>query len=209
MHHSVAVQHKHLRKRAWCEQGLESLPGSRCSVTARMLQGPRVFFSPKRQIGSVSLPCLAIGDSLIALATRWFAPLLQHGFLKPPSSSGYGSKLSQQGTAGFGPCSCLPGFHCGYIFSTHSQIDTPLCICPSQKTPRRAVASLAPRRRTWRRACNHASRPPHRGRPGEGRRVSGRGHQVGSLMVGGPMLNGTILERCSTPVLLRFMADSH
>ena len=37
-------------------------------------------------------------------------------------STWYGSKLNQQGTAGFGPCFYLPGFHFGYIFLTHSHV---------------------------------------------------------------------------------------
>ena len=32
-----------------------------------------------------------------------------------PTQYGHGSKLSHQGTAGFGPCFCLPGFHFGYL----------------------------------------------------------------------------------------------
>ena len=37
-----------------------------------------------------------------------------------PWPYGYGSKLSHQGTAGFGPCVHLPGFHFGYLFLTHT-----------------------------------------------------------------------------------------
>ena len=36
--------------------------------------------------------------------------------------SGYGSKLSHQGTAGFSQCLHLPGFHFGYLFSTHGHL---------------------------------------------------------------------------------------
>ena len=36
-------------------------------------------------------------------------------------SRGYGSKVNHQGTADFGPCFHLPGFHLGYLFLTHSQ----------------------------------------------------------------------------------------
>ena len=39
-------------------------------------------------------------------------------------TSGYGSKLNHQGTAGFGPCFPLPGFHLGYRFLTHSQLES-------------------------------------------------------------------------------------
>ena len=35
--------------------------------------------------------------------------------------TGYGSKLSHQGTAGFGRCFHLPGFHFVYLFLTHTQ----------------------------------------------------------------------------------------
>ena len=37
-------------------------------------------------------------------------------------STGYGSKLSHQGTAYFSPCVSLPGLHFGYIFLTHNQL---------------------------------------------------------------------------------------
>ena len=37
-------------------------------------------------------------------------------------SHGYGSKLNHQGTAGFGPCFHVPGFHFGHLFLTHSHI---------------------------------------------------------------------------------------
>ena len=33
---------------------------------------------------------------------------------------GYGSKLNYQGTAGFSPCFCLPGFHFGNLILSHS-----------------------------------------------------------------------------------------
>ena len=39
-----------------------------------------------------------------------------------PSLNRYGSKLNQQGTAGFGPCFRLPGFHFGYICLTHRHV---------------------------------------------------------------------------------------
>ena len=39
---------------------------------------------------------------------------------------GYGSKLNHQGTAGFGPCFHLSGFHCGHVFLTHSRVVSPL-----------------------------------------------------------------------------------
>ena len=38
------------------------------------------------------------------------------------SPSGYGSKLNQQGTAGFSHCFHLPGFHFRYLFLTHSHL---------------------------------------------------------------------------------------
>ena len=38
------------------------------------------------------------------------------------TSHGYGSKLSHQGTAGFGPCFHLPWLHLGYLFLTHSHM---------------------------------------------------------------------------------------
>ena len=39
---------------------------------------------------------------------------------------GMGQNKSHQGTAGFGPCLHLPGFHFGYLFLTHSQMMMPL-----------------------------------------------------------------------------------
>ena len=39
-------------------------------------------------------------------------------------TSGYGSKLNPQETAGFSPCFHLPEFHFGYLFLTHSQVFT-------------------------------------------------------------------------------------
>ena len=38
------------------------------------------------------------------------------------TACGYGLKLNHQGTAGFGPCVHLQGFHFGYIFLTHSHV---------------------------------------------------------------------------------------
>ena len=40
----------------------------------------------------------------------------------------YGSKLDHQGTAGFGPCFHLQGFHFGYICLTHSHIEKQITI---------------------------------------------------------------------------------
>ena len=40
----------------------------------------------------------------------------------------YGSKLNHQGTAGFGPCFHLPGFHFGYIFLTHSHMSPKILV---------------------------------------------------------------------------------
>ena len=49
----------------------------------------------------------------------------------------YGSKLSHQGTAGFGPCYCLAGFHFGCLFLTHSHL------IPGSRHPAEHVLCLA------------------------------------------------------------------
>ena len=57
-------------------------------------------------------------------AMQRFAPqsllMLQPIFYSDSRRFGYGSKLSHQGTAGFGPCFHLPGFHFGYLFLNHN-----------------------------------------------------------------------------------------
>ena len=47
--------------------------------------------------------------------------------------SGDGSKLSHQGTAGFGPCSYLPKFHLGYVLLTHTQVKIPCSLLEPKK----------------------------------------------------------------------------
>ena len=91
---------------------------------------------------------------------------------------GCGSKLSHQGTADFGPCCHLPGFHFGYLFLTHvdmgSMVTAPLSLArrssavasrsegPSDlKSANGNITHRAKRARTQKHMPSSHPNPPH------------------------------------------------
>ena len=92
----------------------------------------------------------------------WFAAPLRRCRRFVGRAYGYGSKLHHQGTAGFGPCFHLPGFHFGNLFLTHSPVEKG-CFCLKRlrsRTPhRRFCFGKLPSQRVAQADRDHAKAP--------------------------------------------------
>ena len=70
----------------------------------------------KRQLGFWRLCSVPEAGQVYGQVWISFLKFQGWGFCQCYESFGCGSKLNHQGTAGFGPCCHLPGFHFGYLF---------------------------------------------------------------------------------------------